>query len=197
MVPMIDDAALDTLFLAARTQNKWRPGTEVTEAQIRRLYDVLKMGPTSANCSPARFVFVVSPEGKEKLRPALSSGNLDKTMAAPLTVIVAYDEAFYEKLPYLFPHTDAKSWFTSSPALAQETAFRNGTLQGAYLMLAARALGLDIGGMSGFDKAKVDEAFFAGTTWKSNFLVNVGHGDPSGLFPRHPKLPFEEACRIA
>jgi 3-hydroxypropanoate dehydrogenase len=197
MVPMIDDAALDTLLLTARTQNKWLPGTEITAAQVHRLYDILKMGPTSANCSPARFVFVMTPEGKKKLEPALSSGNHDKTMAAPLTVIVAYDEAFYDKLPYLFPHTDAKAWFTSSPALAQETAFRNGTLQGAYLMMAARAIGLDIGAMSGFDKAKVDEAFFAGTTWKSNFLVNVGKGDPAALFGRHPKLPFEEACQIA
>lgn len=194
---MIDDSALDTLLLTARTQNKWLPGTEITEAQIHRLYDILKMGPTSANCSPARFVFVVTPEGKKRLEPALSSGNHDKTMAAPLTVIVAYDEAFYEKLPYLFPHTDAKAWFTSSPALAQETAFRNGTLQGAYLMMAARAVGLDIGAMSGFDKAKVDEAFFAGTSWKSNFLVNIGKGDAAGLFPRHPKLPFDEACQIA
>lgn len=194
---MIDDSALDTLLLTARTQNKWLPGTEITEAQIHRLYDILKMGPTSANCSPARFVFVVTPEGKKRLEPALSSGNHDKTMAAPLTVIVAYDEAFYEKLPYLFPHTDAKAWFTSSPALAQETAFRNGTLQGAYLMMAARAVGLDIGAMSGFDKAKVDDAFFAGTSWKSNFLVNIGKGDAAGLFPRHPKLPFDEACQIA
>ncbi len=194
---MIDDSALDTLLLTARTQNKWLPGAEITEAQIHRLYDILKMGPTSANCSPARFVFVVTPEGKKRLEPALSSGNHDKTMAAPLTVIVAYDEAFYEKLPYLFPHTDAKAWFTSSPALAQETAFRNGTLQGAYLMMAARAVGLDIGAMSGFDKAKVDDAFFAGTSWKSNFLVNIGKGDAAGLFPRHPKLPFDEACQIA
>ncbi len=193
---MIDDAALDTLFLTARTQNKWLPDIAISEAEVHRLYDIIKMGPTSANCSPARFVFVMTPEGKERLKPALSSGNLEKTMAAPLTVIVAHDEAFFEKLPFLFPHTDAKSWFTSSPALAQETAFRNGTLQGAYLMLAARAIGLDIGAMSGFDKAKVDEAFFAGTTWKSNFLVNIGKGDPEGLFPRHPKLPFEDACRI-
>ncbi|WP_200305533.1 malonic semialdehyde reductase [Paracraurococcus ruber] len=193
---MIDQAALDALFLNARTQNKWTP-EGVTEAQIRQLYDILKMGPTSANCSPARFVFVMSPEGKEKLRPALSSGNLEKTMAAPVTVIIGTDMQFYEKLPVLFPHADARSWFTSSPALAEETAFRNGTLQGAYLMLAARAIGIDVGAMSGFDKAKVDEAFFAGTTIKSNFLCNLGHGDPAGLYGKLPRLPFEEACQIA
>jgi len=193
---MIDQAAIDALFLNARTQNKWTP-EPVSEAQIRQLYDILKMGPTSANCSPARFVFVTTPEGKEKLRPALSSGNLEKTMAAPVTAIIGTDMAFFEKLPFLFPHTDAKSWFTSSPAVAEETAFRNGTLQGAYLMIAARAIGLDVGAMSGFDKAKVDEAFFADTTIKSNFLCNIGHGDPAGLFGKLPRLPFEEACTLA
>jgi 3-hydroxypropanoate dehydrogenase len=193
---MIDQAAIDVLFLNARTHNKWTPGP-VSEAELHRLYDILKMGPTSANCSPARFVFVSTPEGKEKLKPALSSGNLEKTMAAPVTVIIGMDMAFYEKLPYLFPHTDAKSWFTGSPAVAEETAFRNATLQGAYLMIAARAIGLDVGAMSGFDKAKVDEAFFAGTTVRSNFLCNLGHGDPAGLFGKLPRLPFEEACTIA
>jgi 3-hydroxypropanoate dehydrogenase len=192
----VHDAALDTLFRTARTQNKWN-GQGVSDDELRALYDLLKFGPTSANSSPARFVFVRSPEGKEKLKPALSAGNLDKTMAAPVTVIVAYDPAFYDKLPVLFPHADAKSWFTSSPALAEETAFRNGTLQGGYLIVAARALGLDCGPMSGFDKAKVDEAFFAENGWKSNFLVNLGHGDPSGLFARSPRLSFEEACVLA
>ncbi|WP_149535297.1 malonic semialdehyde reductase [Siccirubricoccus phaeus] len=192
---MLDAAALDALFLKARTQNKWK-SEPVSEAQIRRIYEILCQGPTSANSSPARFVFVTTPEGKEKLKPALSSGNLDKTMAAPVCVIIGTDMAFYEKLPQLFPHTDARSWFTSSPALAEETAFRNGTLQGAYLMLAARAVGLDIGAMSGFDKAKVDEAFFAGTSIKSNFLCNIGHGDPAGLFGKLPRLSFEEACSI-
>ena len=182
--------------MIARTQNKWT-SEGVSEAQIRQIYDILKMGPTSANCSPSRFVFVTTPEGKEKLKPALSSGNLDKTMSAPVTVIIGTDMAFYEKLPFLFPHTDAKAWFTSSPALAEETAFRNGTLQGAYLMIAARAVGLDVGAMSGFDKGKVDEAFFAGTTIKSNFLCNIGHGDPAGVFGKLPRLPFEVACSIA
>ncbi|GGC71850.1 putative NADH dehydrogenase/NAD(P)H nitroreductase [Siccirubricoccus deserti] len=193
---MIDAAALDALFLTARTQNKWT-SEPVTEAEIRRVYDILRQGPTSANSSPARFVFITTPEGKEKLRPALSSGNLEKTMAAPVTAIVAVDMEFYEKLPQLFPHDDARSWFTSSKALADETAFRNGTLQGAYLMIAARACGLDVGAMSGFDKAKVDEAFFAGTSIKSNFLCNIGHGDPSGVYPKLPRLSFEEACTLA
>jgi 3-hydroxypropanoate dehydrogenase len=193
---MIDQAAIDTLFLKARTQNKWKD-EPVTEDQLRQIYDILKFGSTSANCSPARFVFVTSKEGKEKLAPALSSGNLEKTMAAPVCVIVATDMEFYEKLPQLFPHADARSWFTSSPALAEETAFRNGTLQGAYLTIAAKLVGLDVGSMSGFDKAKVDEAFFAGTKVKSNWLVNLGHGDPSGVFGRLPRLSFEEACSIA
>jgi 3-hydroxypropanoate dehydrogenase len=187
--------ALDTLFLTARTQNKWLPG-DIPDATLTRLYDLLKMGPTSANCSPARFVFVKSAEGKEKLRPALSKNNLDKTMSAPVVAIVATDSLFYEKLPKLFPHADAKSWFTSSPAVAQETAFRNSTLQGAYLIMAARSLGLDCGPMSGFDAKLVNEAFFAGTSWSANFLVNLGHGDPSGVFGRSPRLDFSEACRI-
>ncbi len=193
---MIDQAAIDTLFLTARTQNKWTD-QPVSEAELRQMYDILKFGSTSANCSPARFVFVTTKEGKDRLAPALSSGNLDKTMSAPVCVIVGTDMEFYEKLPQLFPHADARSWFTSSPALADETAFRNGTLQGAYLIMAARSIGLDVGAMSGFDKAKVDEAFFAGTKVKSNFLVNLGHGDPSGVFGRLPRLSFEEACTIA
>ncbi|MDN3566661.1 malonic semialdehyde reductase [Paeniroseomonas aquatica] len=193
---MTDQAAIDTLFLNARTQNKWTD-QPVSEEQLRQIYDILKFGSTSANCSPARFVFVTSKEGKEKLAPALSSGNLEKTMAAPVCVIVGTDMEFYEKLPQLFPHADARSWFTSSPALAEETAFRNGTLQGAYLTIAAKLVGLDVGSMSGFDKAKVDEAFFAGTKVKSNWLVNLGHGDPSGVFGRLPRLSFEEACSFA
>ena len=195
----IDQAALDLLFLEARSHNGWAEDQpEITDAMLHQLFDVTKWGPTSANCSPARFVFVRSAEGKEKLRPALSSGNLEKTLAAPVVAIVAYDSEFYEKLPQLFPHSpDAKSWFTSSDALAHETAFRNGTLQGAYLIMAARAMGLDCGPMSGFDNAKLDEAFFAGTTWRSNFLVNLGKGDPSKLFDRHPKFAFDGACQIA
>lgn len=192
----LDDSALDTLFRTARTQNAWQD-RPVSDETLEELYELLKMGPTSANCSPARFVFVRTAEGKEKLKPALSSGNLAKTMSAPVCVIVATDSEFYEKLGLLFPHANAKPWFTSSPAVAEATAFRNGTLQGAYLILAARALGLDCGPMSGFDPAKLDEAFFAGTTWKSNFLCNLGYGDPAGLFPRSPRLSFAEACALA
>lgn len=192
----LDSNALAALFTEARTHNGWSD-QPVTDAELQKIYELTRMGPTSANCSPARFVFVRSTEAKEKLRPALSSGNLEKTMAAPVTVIAAIDGQFFEKLPELFPHADAKSWFTSSPAVAEETAFRNGTLQSGYLILAARSLGLDTGPMSGFDKAKVDEAFFAGTSWKSNFLINLGHGDPSKLFGRLPRLSFEEACVLA
>ncbi len=190
----IDAAGLDLLFREARTHNKWHEDT-VSDETLHELYDLLKMGPTSANCSPARFLFLRTKEAKERLAPALSSGNLAKTMAAPVTVIVAYDPKFYEQLPTLFPHNpDATSWFTSNESLAATTAFRNGTLQGAYLMLAARALGLDTGGMSGFDNAKVDAEFLAGYGWRSNFLVNLGKGDPSGVFARSPRLPFDEAC---
>jgi 3-hydroxypropanoate dehydrogenase len=192
----LDSNALAALFTEARTHNGWSD-QPVTDAELQKIYELTRMGPTSANCSPARFVFVRSAEATEKLRPALSSGNLEKTMAAPVTVIAAIDAQFFEKLPELFPHADAKSWFTSSPAVAEETAFRNGTLQAGYLILAARSLGLDTGPMSGFDKAKVDEAFFAGTSWKSNFLINLGHGDPSKLFGRLPRLSFEEACVLA
>jgi 3-hydroxypropanoate dehydrogenase len=196
MTKALDNEALATLFTEARTHNGWTD-KPVSDETLKALYDLTKMGPTSANCSPGRFVFVRSPEAKEKLRPALSSGNLEKTMAAPVTVIAAIDSEFYEKLPELFPHADARAWFTSSPAVAEETAFRNGTLQAGYLILAARALGLDTGAMSGFDKGKVDAAFFAGTTWKSNFLINLGYGDPSKLFGRLPRLAFEDACVLA
>lgn len=195
MADTIDSAALDQLFLTARTANKWQD-RPVPDAKLQELYDLLKMAPTSANASPARFVFIRSQEAKEKLKPALSAGNLEKTMSAPVTVIVAYDTAFYDKLPFLFPHADAKSWFTSSPEFAEKTAFRNGSLQGAYLILAARAVGLDTGAMSGFDNAKVDAAFLEGTGWKSNFLVNLGYTDPSGTFGRLPRLPFDEAAKI-
>jgi len=193
---MLDGGALDLLFREARTQNKWhdRP---IPDATLQQLYDVLKWGPTSANCSPARFVFIRTKEGKEKLRPALSAGNTEKTMNAPVTVIVAHDPRFFERLPELFPHNpSARDWFTSNEQLARDTAFRNGTLQGAYLMIAARALGLDVGAMSGFDNAKVDEAFFSVSGFRSNFLVNLGHGDPSGVFGRLPRLAFDDACRL-
>jgi 3-hydroxypropanoate dehydrogenase len=193
----IDAAGHDLLFREARTHNKWHD-TPVPDETLRELYDILKFGPTSANSSPARFVFVRTKEGKEKLAPALSAGNTEKTMAAPVTVIVAYDPKFFEKLPTLFPHNqDAINWFTSNDSLAATTAFRNGTLQGAYLMIAARSLGLDIGAMSGFDNATVDAAFFAYNGWRSNFLVNLGYGDPAGVFNRSPRLPFDEACLLA
>ncbi len=192
----LDDRALAVLFTEARTHNGWLQG-EISNDILIELYDLLKLAPTSANCSPARFIFIRSPDAKEKLKPALSSGNIVKTMSAPVTVIAAYDTAFYDRLPELFPHGDARSWFTSSPELAEETAFRNATLQAGYLILAARALGLDAGPLSGFDKEKVDAGFLRGTSWKSNFLINLGRGDPSKLFGRLPRLSFDEACRIA
>ena len=193
----IDAAGLDLLFKEARTHNKW-VDKPISDETLHELYDILKFGPTSANSSPARFVFIRTKEGKDKLAPALSSGNMEKTLSAPVTVIVAYDPKFFEKLPTLFPHNlDAISWFTSNDSLAATTAFRNGTLQGAYLMIAARSLGLDTGAMSGFDNAKVDAAFFGSSGWRSNFLVNLGQGDPSGVFNRSPRLPFEEACVLA
>ncbi len=192
----LEAAALETLFRQARTHNKFTD-EPVSDDMLRELYDILKWGPTSANSSPARFLFLRTREAKERLAPALSSGNLDKTMVAPVTVIVAYDPKFHDHLPRLFPHNqDARSWFTSNEALAATTAFRNGTLQGAYLIMAARAVGLDTGPMSGFDNDMVDEAFLRGYGWRSNFLVNLGHGDPAGIYPRSPRLDFEEACRL-
>ena len=192
-----DVEAQSLLFREARTHNQWQD-KPVTDEQIHELYDLLKFGPTSANSSPARFVFIRTPEGKEKLRPALSSGNTDKTMSAPVTAIVAYDPKFFEKLPKLFPHNpDAASWFTSNDSLAATTAFRNGTLQGGYLMIAARMLGLDTGAMSGFDNDAVDKAFFADNGWRSNFLCNIGYGDWAGVFNRSPRLDFDEAAILA
>ena len=191
----LEAPALDQLFRSARTHYAWQDRT-VPDTKLQELYDLLKFGPTSANSSPARFVFVRTAEGKAKLKGALSEGNIAKTMTAPVTVIVAHDTKFYDELPKLFPHADARSWFAGNDALAEVTAFRNGTLQGAYLIMAARAIGLDTGAMSGFDNAKVDEAFLAGTSWKSNFLVNLGYGDESGLFPRSPRLSFDEAARL-
>ncbi len=196
MASAVDHTVLDQLFREARTHNGWQDKT-VSDELLRELYDLLKMGPTSANCLPARFVFVKSPEAKARLRPCLAPNNVEKTMAAPVTVIVAYDTEFYENLPKLFPHTDARSWFAGNPALIQSTAFRNGSLQGGYLILAARALGLDCGPMSGFDNAKLDAAFFPDGKVKSNFLINLGYGDPAKVRPRGPRLTFGEACRIA
>ena len=193
----LDDTALDVLFRAARTT--WEFTDEsITDEDIKALYELVKLGPTSANCSPARFVFVRTPEGKEKLKPALSAGNIDKVMAAPVTVIIAQDPLFHQQLPKLFPTADAKTWFSGNPDLAEETAFRNSTLQGAYLILAARALGIDSGAMSGFDKTKVDRAFFPQNGWKSNFLLNLGHARPGAdPAPRLPRLAFEEVAQFA
>jgi 3-hydroxypropanoate dehydrogenase len=194
-MPAIDDAALDQLFRTARTHNAWTD-EPVSDDTLRELYDILKQGPTSANNSAARFLFLRTREAKERLRPALSAGNTEKTMAAPVTAIVAYDPKFYDHLPRLFPHTDARAWYAENEELAEATAFRNGTLQGAYLIIVARALGLDCGGMSGFDNAKVDQEFLTDRGWKSNFLVNIGHGDPSGVRPKGPRFAFDEACLL-
>ena len=188
--------ALEQLFLKARTYNAF--SGEVDDALLHRLYDLMKFGPTQTNTCPARFVFVRSAEGKAKLGPTLDKGNHDKTMAAPCTVIIGYDMAFYDKMPVLAPHADARGWFSDMPdAELYRTALRSSSLEGAYLILAARALGLDCGPMSGFDTAKVDAAFFAGTAIRSNFLVNLGHGDPASVHPRAPRLSFDEACTIA
>lgn len=191
----VANEVLEQLFTQARTHSHWlaRP---VADETLQQLYDLLKYGPTSANCSPARLVFVKSAAAKERLRPALAPGNVEKTMVAPVTAIIAMDLQFYEQLPQLFPHTDARSWFVGQPALIEATALRNSSLQGAYLILAARALGLDCGPMSGFDPAKVDAAFFAGHAVKTNFLCNLGYGDVSQLHPRHPRLSFAQACQI-
>jgi 3-hydroxypropanoate dehydrogenase len=195
MSDVLSAPALDQLFRNARSFNAF--SGEVSDETLRQLYELVKWGPTQANSSPARFVFVKSTEAKAKLGPALDEGNYKKTMAAPAVVIVGYDMRFFDKLPWLFPHTDAKSWFDGAPEeVLYRAALRSGSLQGAYLILAARALGLDVGPMSGFDAAKVDEAFFKGTSIKSNFLVNLGKGDPASVFPRSPRLSFDEAARI-
>ncbi|OGS91511.1 MAG: malonic semialdehyde reductase [Gallionellales bacterium GWA2_60_18] len=192
----LPQAALDQLFLDAHTHNAWQE-RPVPDELLRRLYDTFRMGPTSANCCPARIVFVKSKAAKEKLMPALMEGNRAKTMAAPVTAIVGYDLRFYERLGKLYPNApDAASWFNKDEQTAQTNAFRNGTLQGGYLIVAARALGLDCGPMSGFDNAAVDGLFFAGTSVRSNFLCNLGYGDPKGVYPRNPRLDFDEACRI-
>jgi 3-hydroxypropanoate dehydrogenase len=193
--PTLAADGLDLIFRKARTHRAWldRP---VPDDLLRRVYELAAEGPTSANCSPMRVLFVTSREAKERLRPALTPGNVDKTMQAPVTAIVGYDLEFYEKLPRLFPTADMRANFVGKPELIAATAFRNGSLQGAYLTLAARALGLDCGAMSGFDNAKVDAAFFPDGRVKSNFLCNLGYGDASKLGPRPPRLPFDEACRI-
>jgi 3-hydroxypropanoate dehydrogenase len=191
----LDDRSLDTLFRNARTHNAWQD-KPVSDELLVGIYDLMKWAPTSANSSPARIVFVKSESAKQRLLPAMIPGNVDKTRAAPVTAIIAQDYEFYEKLPHLFPHADARSWFAGNQALIDTTAFRNASLQGAYLILAARALGLDAGPMSGFDNAIVDQEFFSGTKIRSNFLINLGYGDTSGLFPRGPRLSFDEAAQI-
>ncbi|MBS0252428.1 MAG: malonic semialdehyde reductase [Proteobacteria bacterium] len=195
MTEPLDNAAFDQLFDKARTNNKWQP-RDVPDDLLRQIVEHMKWGPTSANCSPARIVFVKSPEAKERLKPHLSPGNVDKTMAAPATAIIAYDLKFYEYLPRLYPPADAKSWFVGKKEHADKTAFRNGSLQGGYFILDARALGLDCGPMSGFDNAAVDAEFFAGTDIKSNFLCNLGYGDPAGIYPRSPRFSFDEMASI-
>lgn len=195
MTRTIDPHALDILFREARTHGAWTDeavGADMLEA----VWNLARMGPTSANCCPARILFVVSPEAKERLKPCLGEGNVEKTMAAPATAVIGHDLRFPDHLPRLFPHVDARAWFEGNAALIETTAFRNGTLQGAYFMLAARALGLDCGPMSGFDNEKVDREFFAGEEVRSNFLCNIGHGDPGALGPRLPRPDFAEACRI-
>lgn len=193
---MLNSAALNTLFCDARSHNGWLD-KPVSEEHLHQIYDLMKWGPTSANCSPARIVFVRSPAAKAKLVACVSAGNADKVSAAPVTAIIGMDMAFYEKLPQLFPHVDARPWFAGQPKVIEETAFRNSSLQGGYFIMASRALGLDCGPMSGFDAAKVDTEFFSGTTVKSNFICSLGYGDAGKLFPRSPRLPFAEACRIA
>jgi 3-hydroxypropanoate dehydrogenase len=193
---VMSNDGLDLIFRKARTYGAWLD-KPVDDALLRQVYDLARMGPTSANMCPMRIIFVKSRPAKEKLRPALDAGNVAKTMAAPVTAIIGMDIHFYEKLPKLFPHTDARSWFKDLPDNVLEyIALRNSSLQGAYFMLAARSLGLECGPMSGFDNAKVDAAFFAGTTVKSNFLCNLGHGDASKLHPRLPRLDFDEACKL-
>jgi 3-hydroxypropanoate dehydrogenase len=196
---MLDDKAIDLLFRNARTHNVWLD-KPVNDSQLRRIHDMMKWGPTSANCQPMRIVFVRSKEAKDKLAPALGPTNLEKTMKAPVTAIIAQDTRFYEHLPRMFAHNQsARGWFDGPDkiALAEATAFRNGTLQGAYFIIAARAVGLDCGPMSGFDNAKVDAAFFPDGRFQSNFLINLGYGDPAQLMPRNARFEFDEVCRIA
>jgi 3-hydroxypropanoate dehydrogenase len=209
MNKLLSEEGMDLLFREARTHNAWL-NQPVSDETLRQLYDLMKWGPTSANCSPARILFLRTPEAKQRLLPALAPGNVEKTMAAPVTAIIAFDIKFYELLPKLFPHADARSWFTDTPELALTTARRNSSLQGAYFIIAARSLGLDCGPMSGFDNTKVDHEFFPAdpkenafqleyfpdSHVKSNFLCNLGYGDPAKLFPRSPRLEFDEACKL-
>lgn len=196
MKPALEDAALDRLWRAARTQNAWRD-VPVPDELLHQLYELMKWGPTSANCTPLRIVFVKSPQAKERLLACMNPGNVDKTRQAPVTAILAMDLQFYDLLPQLFPHSpDARSWFAGKPAVIEATAFRNSSLQGGYFILAARALGLDCGPMSGFDAQRLNAEFFPDGRWKANFVCSLGVGDPAGVFPRSPRLAFDAACRI-
>jgi 3-hydroxypropanoate dehydrogenase len=192
---VLDDWTLNRLFRDARTHEAWT-AAPVTDDDLRRIWELARMGPTSANCSPARVVFLRTGAAKERLRPALSQGNVEKTMNAPVTAIVGHDTAFFDLMPRLFPAPGARDWFAENPAFADVTAFRNGTLQAGYLIMACRAVGLDAGPMSGFDNDAVDSEFFAGTTIRSNILVNIGVGDAAMLRPRNPRLSFDEACKV-
>jgi 3-hydroxypropanoate dehydrogenase len=192
----VDDVAKEVLFRAARTHNGWL-NEPVPHHLLEEAVDLAKMGPTAANTSPLRILFVESPEAKERLKPALNPGNVEKTMTAPVSAVLAYDMAFYDKLPKLFPHVDARAWFAGNDAFISHTATQSGTLQAAYFLLALRAVGLDAGPLNGFDNAKVDKEFFDGTTWRSNFIINIGYGDEAKLFPRNPRLDFEEIARFA
>lgn len=196
MSQIVNDAALDAIFRNARSQNGWQD-KPLAQTLLQAIYDLARMGPTSANCSPARFVFLTTPEAKERLKPFLLPTNVQKVMSAPVTVIFAHDLKFFDKIPQLFPHNPgAREWFSGNAQLAETTAFRNGSLQAAYFMLAARSLGVDCGPMSGFDNAGVDRTFFAGTDIKSNFICALGTGDPAKVFPRNPRLSFDEACQV-
>lgn len=192
---MLNNTALDTLFYQARTQQGWRDKA-VTDEQLQQIYDLMKWGPTSANCSPARIVFVKSSQAKEKLLACMNPGNVEKTRAAPVTAIIGMDMAFYDKLPQLFPHADARSWFAGNQTVIEATAMRNSSLQGGYFIMAARAIGLDCAPMSGFDADKLNAAFFAGTTVKANFVCSIGYGDPGKVHARGPRLSFDEACKV-
>jgi 3-hydroxypropanoate dehydrogenase len=196
MTTSVSPESIKQIFTEARTHHAWLD-KEVADELLSKIFDVAKWGPTSVNSLPARFLFLKSSAAKSALLPALAGSNVQQVQAAPVTAVIAFDEKFYDELPTLFTAFDAKALFLGNPTLSAETAFRNSALQGAYFMLAARALGLDVGPMSGFDSAKVDEIFFSGTSWKSNFLCNIGYGDPAKLFPRGPRLSFDQAAKIA
>lgn len=189
------DQSVKQVFLEGRTHSHWLD-KPVEDDLLKKIHELARLGPTSANCCPMRILFIKFPEAKEKLRPCLAEGNVDKTMKAPVTAIIGYDLQFYEWLPKLFPHTSARDWFAGNKQLIEETAKRNGTLQGAYFMIVARSFGLDCGPMSGFDNAKIDATFFAGTEIRSNFLCNLGYGDATKLFPRSPRFEYAEVCQV-